>query len=449
MAFAQQRSGWYRVVFNYGGKKYRKGLKTTNATVADAVVGGIKRTILMLEQGFLQIPEGADVLTFILSGGKTVQSFLMPPAPEEPTPEPVTLEQLRDKYVETMSIGAIEKTTLDTIKMHIRHIIKTLGEHFHLESLALHHLQGHVNRRAKDKGLHGGPLSSYTLRKEIASLRAVWNWGMHSGLVTKSFPNKGMKYPKLDEKPSFQTWAEIERRIALGGLVNGHVMELWDALYLQKPEIDELLIYLKEHASAPWLYALVCTAAHTGARRSEIVRIEIADVDFDRNTILIREKKRSREKRTTRRVTITPFLRQALEDWLKIHPGGQHLFIQPLRVFRSKKRSKTTGHLSEKKRPSTLKGRMHSVKERELPGFGPLTRNEVHHHLKRSLRDSKWKVLRGLHTLRHSFISCLACGGVDQRIIDDLVGHQTLEQQRRYRHLTPDLKQEAVNRVFA
>ena len=394
MAFAQQRAGWYRVVFNYGGKKYRKGLKTTDATVADAVVGGIKRTILMLEQGFLQIPEGADVLTFILSGGQTIQSLLMPPAPEEPTPEPVTLEQLRDKYVATMSIGVIEKSSLDTIKLHLRNILQTLGANFRLEGMTLNHLQEHVNRRAKDKGFRGGPLSSITLRKEIASFRAAWNWGVQAELVTKSFPNKGLKFPKLDEKAPFQTWAEIERRISLGGLVNGHVAELWDALYLQKAEIDELLAYLKGHSSAPWLYALVCTAAHTGARRSEIVRIEIADVDFDRNTILIREKKRSREKRTTRRVTITPFLRQVLEDWLKIHPGGQHLFSQPLRVLRSKKRSTTTGHLSEKKRPSTLKGRMLAVKERELPALGPLTRDEVHDHLKRSLRDSKWKVLR-------------------------------------------------------
>jgi integrase len=179
------------------------------------------------------------------------------------------------------------------------------------------------------------------------------------------------------------------------------------------------------------------------------VRIEIADVDFDRNTILIREKKRSREKRTTRRVTITPLLRSVLEEWLMIHPGGPYLFTQASCVFRSKKRSKTTGHHGEKTRCSSFAGRMQGVRERTLPCHGPLTRNEVHDHLKRTLADSKWKVLRGIHTLRHSFISCLACAGVDQRIIDDLVGHQTPEQQKRYRHLTPDLKQEAVNRVFA
>jgi site-specific recombinase XerD len=50
--------------------------------------------------------------------------------------------------------------------------------------------------------------------------------------------------------------------------------------------------------------------------------------------------------------------------------------------------------------------------------------------------------------LRHSFISALATKGVDQRIIDDLVGRQTEEQRRRYRHLFPDVKEKAVHDVF-
>jgi integrase len=139
------------------------------------------------------------------------------------------------------------------------------------------------------------------------------------------------------------------------------------------------------------------------------------------NTILIHEKKRSREKRTTRRVTITPLQGHGLREWLQVHPGGPWLFAQNAKVVRSKtKRSVAT----------------------------QVTRDESHDHSKRSVAESKWKVLRGLHTLRHSFISCLAAAGVDQRIIDELAGHQTSEQQKRYRHLGSDLKQEAVAKVF-
>jgi hypothetical protein len=33
-------------------------------------------------------------------------------------------------------------------------------------------------------------------------------------LVTGRFPNDGLRYPKIDEKPPFMTREEIERRIA-------------------------------------------------------------------------------------------------------------------------------------------------------------------------------------------------------------------------------------------
>lgn len=418
MAFAQKRGERYRVVFHHDGKKYRKSLKTEKADVADAVVGGVKRTLMMLEQGLLQIPAGADILSFVLSGGQKVK---LPPTTECTHNGATSLESLKTQYIDAISVGAMEENSLKTVKMHLKHFIKVLGASFRLQDLTLSHLQSHIITRSKAKGLHGRKLSATTIRKEIASFRAAWNWGIQAGLLEGSFPNKGLKYPKLDEKPPFQTWDEIERRISLGGCINGQVSELWDSLYLRKAEIDELLTYLKQHATLPWVYPLVCTAAHTGARRSELVRIEIADVDFEGSTILIRERKRSREKRTTRRVAITTFLKQVLLDWLNNHPGGPWLFAQNAKVIRSKsKRSAAT----------------------------QLTRNECHDHLKRSLADGKWKVLRGLHALRHSFISCLAAAGVDQRIIDELVGHQTEEQRRRYRHIAPNVTQEAISRVF-
>jgi integrase len=118
-------------------------------------------------------------------------------------------------------------------------------------------------------------------------------------------------------------------------------------------------------------------------------------------------------------------------------------------VSHSKKRSRTTGHQNGKDRATTLKGRLATVKEREkAPGPGPLTTSECHDHFRRTLRPGKWRLVRGLHTLRHSVASCLAAAGVDQRIIDDILGHQSIEMQRRYRHLTPQVKSQAVLAVF-
>jgi site-specific recombinase XerD len=50
--------------------------------------------------------------------------------------------------------------------------------------------------------------------------------------------------------------------------------------------------------------------------------------------------------------------------------------------------------------------------------------------------------------LRHSSISALASEGVDQRIIDEVVGHQSEQQRKRYRHLYPSVVKDAIKRVF-
>lgn len=77
-----------------------------------------------------------------------------------------------------------------------------------------------------------------------------------------------------------------------------------------------------------------------------------------------------------------------------------------------------------------------------------ITPRETHNYFQRAIRLCPWKGLKGWHVFRHSFISALASRGVDQRIIDDMVGHQTEQQRRRYRHLYPDVKQEAMLAVF-
>ena len=49
---------------------------------------------------------------------------------------------------------------------------------------------------------------------------------------------------------------------------------------------------------------------------------------------------------------------------------------------------------------------------------------------------------------RHSFCSNCAAKGIDQRLINAWVGHQTEEMVRRYRHLIPNQQQEAIRVVY-
>jgi integrase len=338
----------------------------------------------------------------------------------------------------------VEQSTLDTFKLHLSHFAATLGESFPMNALTLADLQRHVDRRGKAKNRSGDPISPATIKKEVATLSGVWIWGSRMSMVTGEFPARGLRYPKVDEPPPFKTWQEIERAIAAGGDPD----ELWECLYLTLPEITELLAYVRGQAAHPFIYPMFSFAAYTGARRSEVMRAQVIDVDMAGQSVLIREKKRKRGTRSHRRVPLTQLLAEVLKEWLEVHPGGPHLFCLSGVVGRSKKRSRTTGYKSEKTRPGSLKGRMANVRRRGEQPIAPLSRKEAHDHFKRTLAGSKWEVLKGWHVLRHSFISACASKGTDQRLIDEWTGHSTEEQRKRYRHLWPSTQQQAIKLVF-
>jgi integrase len=137
-----------------------------------------------------------------------------------------------------------------------------------------------------------------------------------------------------------------------------------------------------------------------------------------------------------------------LNPWLLSHRGEAHSFCYRPEVGHSKKRGRRTGHMNGPGRPTT-KIRKATVTERsERPGPGPLTEGEAHDHFKRTLAGSPWQVVRGWHVLRHSFISACAVDGVDQRMIDEWVGHTIEAMRRQYRHLCPSVQRRVLTSVF-
>ena len=70
--------------------------------------------------------------------------------------------------------------------------------------------------------------------------------------------------------------------------------ELWECLFLTLPEVEEVLARVKEKATNPFIYPMFVMAAHTGARRSELIRSQIDGVDFDGGVVLPRDKNESK-----------------------------------------------------------------------------------------------------------------------------------------------------------
>lgn len=412
MGWVERRGKKYRLSFRYGGEMYRHSLGVETQKEADESLALVERNLRLLEQGVLELPRGVDLPLFLLSGGKRTAK------PE--IHEVLTLGRLVDLYLGA-HVGARESNTLGTARIHANHLKRTLGEDFSIQTLTAADLQSHVERRKKMKGRGGKPLAAYTIKKEITGLSGIWSWAVRMGHLTGSYPNEGLVYPKSAEKPPFQTRAEIEAQLKRGGLDEAEAAELWGCLFLTLPEIAELLEFVKANARHDWIYPMFCFAAHTGARRSEILRSRISDFDFQAGSVLIREQKRVKGRRTSRRVPLSGFLAGVMQQWFAAHPGGLYSICQPLKVFRSKKRR---------------------------TDYAPVTKDESTYHFNATLEGGEWGVVPGWHCLRHSFCSNCAAQGVDQRLINAWVGHMTAEMQQRYQHLIPGVSKTALDSVF-
>lgn len=403
MASLQVRKDSYRVIFRFQGQQHFVTLGKVEEVEAEGTKARYEHLLRLLDQKLLTLPSGLDVETFLLHDGKAPATATTP-AKETP------FSDLRDAYLQTFSNGALEENTLYTAKIHLDHIATTLGEKYVMQGLAHADLQRHIDRRCKN-------VAGITVKKEIDTLRSAWNWACRMGHVTGNFPSVGLVYPKSEEKLPFMTWAEIERRVAQGGDAD----ELWESLYLTEPQMREFLDFVQVRKASCWVYPMCVMAAHTGARRSEMMRCERQDVDFQSGIITIREKKKVRGRLTTRRVPMTAHLKAALAA---LPDKGKLLF----------------GELTVQ---SVQHAFMRLVGKHPSEAKNPKTKAK-----KEAKRRTKWSVVKGYHVLRHSFISALAARGIDQRIINELAGHTTEAMARRYRHLLPDLKEAAIKLVF-
>jgi len=390
MASLQKKGESWYCQFMYERQRHTYTIGKVDEAEAVSTAARIDYLLMRIRQRLLALPVGMDICEFIQHDGK-------PPVVEPTGVVNTTFTIFRERYLETFGHGAVEPNSLYTSKLHLNQLSRTIGDQFSINSLSHADLQRHIDRRQKD-------VVAVTIKKEIDTLRAAWNWACRSGIVQGIFPSAGLVYPKGDEKLPFMTADEINRRIKAGAAPE----EVWECLYLRQVEIEELLDHVLDKQMTSWIYPAFAFVAHTGARRSEMMRARPEDVDLSGGAVTIREKKRVKGRRTTRRVPLSSRVTSALGAWMKERDGAKFLFGEGARML------------------------------------APQTTQKAFH---RAVKGCKWQI-RGWHVLRHSFISALASRGVDQRIIDDFVGHQTEEQRRRYRHLYPSTQYEAIRGVF-
>jgi integrase/recombinase XerC len=244
----------------------------------------------------------------------------------------------------------------------------------------------HVFIRGFLSQLHAANLSKVSVARALAALRSLFKWLAREGLVQQN-PAKLVSTPKLPRKlPRVPTLEEIN------GLLNTAMPET-----ASFPERDRAIFEL--------LYGC-------GLRNSELVGIEMADIQDANGVLLVRGKGRKQ-----RYVPVEGAVQEALRSYREVR-------LQLLRQT-----GKTTQRLFINQRGGALTTRSvgRIVKQIAIAkGLPP----DVHPH-----------------TLRHAFGTHMLSEGADLRAIQELLGHERLSTTQKYTQLSVSQVLEVYDRT--
>lgn len=219
-------------------------------------------------------------------------------------------------------------------------------------------------RDLTDKGL-----SAATIGRKLSTLREFFKLGKRNGWM-KHLPTDGVRAPKRpDRLPHFLNFEAVKSLLAAP---------------------DRSRIGLRDRAILQLLYA-------SGVRVSELVGLDVSDVDLEAGTIRV-VGKGDRE----RFACVHPEAVQAIREWLRVKGESEALFV-----------SLTGSRLSDRS-----------------------ARRVLDKHVKAAGLDPKTSP----HTLRHSFATHVLEGGADLRDVQVLMGHQAIQSTTIYTHVTAQRK---------
>jgi site-specific recombinase XerD len=167
-------------------------------------------------------------------------------------------------------------------------------------------------------------------------------------------------------------------------------------LILSVEEVSRLI----DAANTPYHRTLLMTAYGTGARRAEIVNLQISDIDRSMMRIHIREGKGGKDREVPLSPTLYGELRQHYrrlthKPTVWVFPGGRH-------------------HTSD----------------------NPISDKVVWHACRWAAERAGIRKPIHPHTLRHCFATHLYDAGTDLCTIQELLGHYDLKETARYIHLS-------------
>lgn len=225
--------------------------------------------------------------------------------------------------------------------------------------------------------LHERGNKKSTVARKLASIRSFLQFCLKKGWLVDN-PARVMATPKQERHvPSFLSEDEM-------------------AHFLDLPQKPGNVLDLRDKALLEFLYA-------TGIRVGELVGINVEDVNFAERLIRVRGKGKKER--------LLPFGRKAEES---------------LRSYFHLRGLINKGNIEEKPLFLNYRG-------------GRLTSRSVERIVDKYIRRAALRRKISPHSLRHSFASHLLSRGADLRVIQELLGHESLATTQKYTHI--DLRQ--------
>ena len=195
---------------------------------------------------------------------------------------------------------------------------------------------------------------------------------------------------------------------------------------------EEVTRVLARMPSSMWLPAALMYGS--GLRVTEVCRLRVRDVDFDRGSITVRSGKGNKDRVTLLPAALEPSLRERIEA-IRRHMQGQP-GVQRVPV--------TLPHALARKYPNagvTLAWRWLFPASRPCCDEGG--RAVVHHLHPSAVQKAVSAAMKAAnlvrpgtcHTLRHSFATQLLQQGTDIRTVQELLGHKSVETTQIYTHV--------------
>jgi integrase/recombinase XerC len=264
-----------------------------------------------------------------------------------------------------------------------RFVVARLGAKFAVDRIEHQHIRAYLGE------LYGRGLSKASVARALAAIRSWFKWLARQGMVEQS-PAAQVATPKLPKHlPRVPTIEEMNRVVESAA----DEAAAW-------PERDRAIFEL--------LYGC-------GIRNAELVGIDLGDIHWANEAILVRGKGRKE-----RYVPLGDAAAQALRAYL------------PLREQKLNGAGKTTAAL---------------LLNLRLRGDGRLTARSVGRIVKHIALAHGLAADVHPHTLRHAFGTHMLEEGADLRAIQELLGHERLSTTQRYTQLTVGQVAEVYDRT--